>query len=119
MDHVDNCTLCSKSVAVANDFSGARNSDDISNNTVYVSIPPTCLQHTRKISPGILMILINGRSVMKRHSTGANSNKWQIEAFTPADNVGGTFTEESSFATRECDPALQYGLSDLQSLSKI
>jgi ribosomal RNA assembly protein len=26
----------------------------------------------------------------------------QIEAFTPADNAGGTFTEESSFATREC-----------------
>ncbi|RDW79605.1 KRR1 small subunit processome component [Coleophoma cylindrospora] len=26
-------------------------------------------------------------------------DKWKIEAFTPADNVGGTFTEESSFAT--------------------
>lgn len=26
-------------------------------------------------------------------------DKWKIEAFTPADNAGGTFTEESSFAT--------------------
>lgn len=26
-------------------------------------------------------------------------DKWKIEAFTPADNKGGTFTEESSFAT--------------------
>ncbi|KAH0552986.1 ribosomal RNA assembly protein krr1 [Trichoglossum hirsutum] len=26
-------------------------------------------------------------------------DKWKIEPFTPADNAGGTFTEESSFAT--------------------
>ncbi|KAH7328381.1 hypothetical protein B0I35DRAFT_473102 [Stachybotrys elegans] len=26
-------------------------------------------------------------------------DKWKIEAFTPNDNLGGTFTEESSFAT--------------------
>lgn len=26
-------------------------------------------------------------------------DKWKIEAFTPADNAGGTFAEESSFAT--------------------
>jgi hypothetical protein len=27
-------------------------------------------------------------------------DKWKVEAFTPADNAGGTFAEESSFATR-------------------
>ncbi|TAQ84407.1 hypothetical protein B7494_g7277 [Chlorociboria aeruginascens] len=26
-------------------------------------------------------------------------DKWKVEAFAPADNAGGTFTEESSFAT--------------------
>ncbi|KEY74262.1 hypothetical protein S7711_00419 [Stachybotrys chartarum IBT 7711] len=26
-------------------------------------------------------------------------DKWKIESFTPSDNAGGTFTEESSFAT--------------------
>jgi ribosomal RNA assembly protein len=26
-------------------------------------------------------------------------DKWKIDPFTPKDNVGGTFLEESSFAT--------------------
>ena len=34
-------------------------------------------------------------------STGGllNYDQWKLEAFQPADNKGGTFTEESSFAT--------------------
>ena len=67
-----------------------------------LDVRPTCLQRTNKTSPGIPTILTNGRLVFAQSlhvAPSISDSKAQVEAFTPRDNTGGTFAEESSFAT--------------------
>lgn len=45
------------------------------------------------------MISINGRHAQSYPSSPSKTDQLQIEEFKPADNAGGTFAEESSFAT--------------------